>query len=178
MDAVALIPPFRAFRLLRLVRLLRLFRAFSGIYRAGMQFELLARHRGFAWILVAWLAVLATCSTFVFAAEHGFNKLIDSPFDAIWWGVSTITTVAYGDTYPMTAEGKVGAMVLMLLGIVLFSSLTAAFTSFFVSTDPSPSDPSTDGVVQRLQKLTSLRQDGMLTDDEFTAAKAVAIAGG
>ena len=176
-DAVAMIPPLRVFRILRLIRLFRLFRAFSGIYRAGMQFDRLARHRGFAWILVAWFAVLATCSAFVFVAEHGLNKLIDTPFDALWWGVSTITAVAYGDTYPVTPEGRAGGMVLMLLGIVLFSSLTAAFTSFFVSSDPKPGNPSKDGVVERLQMLVALRQDGLITDDEFSIAKAVAIAG-
>src|SRR5438552_10326697 len=116
-DALALVPPVRALRVLRLLRLLRLVRAFAGFYRVAMHIQGLARHRGLAWLLVAWLSVMAICSAFVYLAENGVNKLLASPFDALWWGVTTLTTVGYGDTYPVTPEGRLAAMVLMLLGI-------------------------------------------------------------
>jgi len=134
-DALALAPPIRALRVLRLLRLLRLIRAFSGIYRASMHVEALARHRGFAWLLSGWFGVMVICSAAVYAAEHGLNKLYDTPFDALWWGVSTLTTVGYGDTYPVTPEGRLAAMILMLLGIGLFSALTASITSYFITQD-------------------------------------------
>ncbi len=89
---------------------------------------------------VAWLTVMVICSAFVFTAEHGINKLIDTPFDALWWGVTTLTTVGYGDTYPVTSEGRIGAMVLMLLGIGLFSAITATITSYFISQDERADD--------------------------------------
>jgi hypothetical protein len=47
------------------------------------QVEGLARHRGFAWLLVGWLSVMVICSGAVYAAEHGVNRLIESPFDAL-----------------------------------------------------------------------------------------------
>ena len=170
-DAIALAPPVRAARVLRLLRLLRLVRAFAGFYRAAMHFEALARHRGFAWLIVTWLTVMVGCSAFVYFAEHGANELMDSPFDALWWGVTTLTTVGYGDTYPVTPEGRLGAMVLMLLGIGLFSAITATITSFFVSQGDQPGGGSAT-VVQDLRLLTDLRVQGSLTEDEFQAAKA------
>jgi voltage-gated potassium channel len=170
-DLIALAPPIRALRILRLLRLLRLVRSFAGIYRASMHIGGLARHRGFAWLIVSWLAVMVICSIALYAAEHGINKAIDSPFDALWWGVVTLSTVGYGDVYPITPEGKLAAMVLMLLGIGLFSAITATATSYLISTG-RPADPTRGGlVVEELERLAGLREQGSLTDDEFALAK-------
>src|SRR5438046_2188255 len=92
-----------------------------------------ATHRGFAWLIVASASIMVVCSAFVYQAEHGVNKLLASPFDALWWGVTTLTTVGYGDSYPVTQDGRLGAMLLMLLGIGLFSAITATITSYFIS---------------------------------------------
>lgn len=176
-DAVALVPPVRAFRLLRLLRLFRLVRAFAGFYRAAMHVQGLARHRGFAWLIVAWLSVMVTCSAFVYGAEHGTNKLMNSPFDALWWGVSTLTTVGYGDTYPITPEGRIGAMVLMLLGIGLFSAITATITSYFIAQENRTRTPGHE-FVDKLGALAELREQGSLTEEEFVVAKAQVLHGG
>jgi len=176
-DALALAPPLRAFRVFRLLRLLRLVRAFAGFYRAAMHVQSLARHRGFAWLVVAWLTVMVVCSAFVYAAEHGANKLLDTPFDALWWGVSTLTTVGYGDTYPITPEGRLGGMVLMLLGIGLFSAITATITSYFITQEQRTRTPGRE-FVDRLGALAELREQGSLTEEEFAAAKAQILHGG
>jgi voltage-gated potassium channel len=52
--------------------------------------------------------------------------------DAIWWGATTITTVGYGDRFPVTAAGRAVAVVLMLTGIALLGVVTAALASWFV----------------------------------------------
>lgn len=62
-DIVALAPPIRIARPLRLLRLLRLVRAFAGIYRAGLHVNGLARHKGFVWLLLAWLGVMASAES-------------------------------------------------------------------------------------------------------------------
>jgi len=171
--ALALVPPVRALRVLRLLRLLRLVRAFAGFDRVAMHIQGLARHRGLAWLLVAWPSVMAICSAFVYLAENSVNKLLASPFDALWWGVTTLTTVGYGDTYPVTPEGRLAAMVLMLLGIGLFSAITASITSYFVSQGTSGHR----SLPEELRGLADLRADGALTDDEFEAAKTTLIRG-
>jgi voltage-gated potassium channel len=195
-DVVALAPPIRSFRALRLLRLLRLVRAFAGVYRAAMHLHGLARHKGFAWLLLAWLGVMAVCSAWLYIAEHGINKAVDNPFDALWWGVVTLTTVGYGDVTPVTTEGRLAAMALMLLGIGLFGAITATITSYIMTSDlrrmeskvevdvdldrtmekrtaaPAESTSSASGtLVSDLERLAALRRNGDLTADEFSAAK-------
>ena len=147
-------------------------RAFAGVYRAATHLEGIARHRGFAWLLVSWLAVMVLCSIALYAAEHGINKTVASPFDALSWGVVTLSTVGYGDVVPLTPEGRLAAMILMLLGIGLFSAITATVTSYLLSTQV-PRDTSRGGkLVEEIERLAALREQGALTEEEFTDAKA------
>jgi voltage-gated potassium channel len=112
---------------------------------------------------------MALCSAWLYIAEHGFNKAIESPFDALWWGVVTLTTVGYGDVTPVTTEGRIAAMVLMLLGISLFGAITATITSYLISSDSRQGrEPA---LVDELERLSALHSTGVLTDDEFSMAK-------
>jgi voltage-gated potassium channel len=166
LDLFALIPVARGIRVLRLLRLLRLVRAFAGLYRALQHFERMARHRGLAWLFIAWLGVMVICSAILYTAEVGINQAVASPFDALWWGITTLTTVGYGDVVPKTVEGKVAASALMILGISLFSAITATVTSFMLTSADSPSPSS------RLRELADLHAAGLLTDDEYGAKRA------
>jgi len=195
-DLVAIAPPIRGARVLRLLRLLRLVRAFAGIYRAGLHIGGLARHRGFAWLLLAWLGVMAVCSAWMYVAEKGANEFVNSPFDALWWGVVTLTTVGYGDVVPHTTEGRIAAMVLMLLGIGLFGAITATITSYFLSSDLRRMESKVEAdvvldttmerrtalsaertssasgtLVSELERLAALHRSGALTAEEFGRAK-------
>src|SRR4029077_2550860 len=111
------------------LRLLRLLRTFAGVGRAMEHVERVGKHQGFIWLFLAWIAVMLLCSVGLYAAENGVNEAITSPLDALWWGITTMTTVGYGDIYPVTAEGKVAASVLMILGIGTYSAITATIAS-------------------------------------------------
>jgi voltage-gated potassium channel len=163
-DAIAVIPTIRGIRVLRLLRLLRLVRAFAGMARALTSFERLARHRGLVWLLAAWAAVMVLSSLALYVAENGKNPKVTSILDALWWGITTMTTVGYGDVAPVTPEGRLAATVLMILGIGLFSAVTATVTSFLLVAERDPLD--------ELAKLGDLRDRGLVTEAEFTLKRA------
>jgi voltage-gated potassium channel len=78
--------------------------------------------------LVVFMASLA-----VFDAERGApDASITGYGDAVWWALTTITTVGYGDEYPVTEEGRLVAVLLMVGGIALLGVVTAAVASWFV----------------------------------------------
>jgi voltage-gated potassium channel len=52
--------------------------------------------------------------------------------DGLWWAVTTVTTVGYGDRFPTTSEGRILAVMLMLVGISLVGVITASVASWFV----------------------------------------------
>jgi len=112
---------------------------------------------------------LVVCSAWLYVAEHGVNKAIENPFDALWWGVVTLTTVGYGDVTPVTTEGRIAAMALMLLGIGLFGAITATITSYLLSRE-SVHDPDLS-LAGDLERLAALHRQGDLTDEEFAAGK-------
>lgn len=169
-DLISCVPPMRWFRWFRLLRLLRLVRAFAGVGRALGHVERLARHRGLVWLMVAWVGVMLLSVVGLYFSEEGINASIRSPFDALWWGLTTMTTVGYGDVFPVTAEGRIAAGVLMILGIGLYSAITATITSFLITGDDSID------MAGQLERLAVLHDAANLTDPEYAAAKAAVIA--
>lgn len=61
------------------------------------------------------------------------NANINSFGDALWWACETVTTVGYGDRYPVTTAGRFVAVALMVMGIALVGCVTAAVAAWFIS---------------------------------------------
>lgn len=72
--------------------------------------------------------------------EHDANSNIKTAEDAIWWAFVTITTVGYGDKYPVTTEGRIIAAFLMVTGVGLFGTFTGYMTSWFVGSQKKESN--------------------------------------
>lgn len=171
-DAVALIPPIRA---LRILRLLRLVRAFSGFYRAGMALKPVARHRGFLSLVAVWVGLGVLCSVAFYAAEtEAQPRVVDDPFDAIWWGVGSLSTVG-SDLFPITMEGRIAAIALMVVGVFLFSAITATITSVLLANSGTDETSERIGLSRELARLADLHERGMIDDGEFHRSKQLAM---
>ncbi|MDE3252882.1 MAG: ion transporter [Bacteroidota bacterium] len=119
----------RMFRLFRLIRVLRAFRSVrhlaNHIFRRRTQGALTTAS------MVAVLMILFS-SIAILEVEKAPNSNIKSAEDAIWWSYVTITTVGYGDKYPVTTEGRIIAALLMTVGVALFGTFTAYLASWFI----------------------------------------------
>lgn len=168
-DLVALLPVSRGLRIARLLRVLRLTRFFASTYRAVVRAERMRGAEGIALVVVGWTAVSAICCIAFYAVEVQVNPALQTPIDAIWWGVTTLSTVGYGDIIPATQEGRLVAGALMLLGIGLFGAITAIVTNTLVArTD----EATPGGAISDLERLAALRASDAISIQEFETVKA------
>lgn len=120
----------RTFRLIRLLRLLRAFRStkllINHIFRNRAQGAL-------STVSIIAILLIIFSSIAILQVEDNPNSNIKTAEDAIWWAYVTITTVGYGDKYPVTIEGRIIAGILMTAGVGLFGTFTAFVASWFVS---------------------------------------------
>lgn len=127
-----MIDSLRFGRLFRILRLLRIIRAFRSAH-ALMKYLFAKRAQG-TLISVITLGVLLVISSSIaiLTVETDPNSNILTAEDALWWSYVTITTVGYGDKFPVTTEGRLIGVVLMTYGIGIFGAVTAYASSHFL----------------------------------------------
>ena len=116
-----LLPAFRSLRVLRVIVVLR-----------GLEPYLNTRSSRVGMIVgVTFPLILYTAALSIFEAErYAAGSNIQSFGDAVWWSIASVTTVGYGDKFPVTPDGRVIATFLMVIGIGLFSALTALLAAW------------------------------------------------
>lgn len=140
-DAVALLPLFltlastsfywlrfaRIVRILRVVRLGRMSTAFDSVMAAlyDRRFEL------WVSIIIAMLLMLFSASLLYFAEGQAQPEAFGSIPRALWWSIVTLTTIGYGDAYPITVLGKMCAAVIAVCGIGVIAMPTGIFAAAF-----------------------------------------------
>jgi voltage-gated potassium channel len=122
--ASVLLPFLRPLRLMRVI-------SFGGLalqkIAVGRQFAIMVKV-AITTIFIAYIAAVQI--TITERAVEGSN--IKTFADGLWWAVTTVTTVGYGDRFPTTTEGRLLAVMLMFMGISLVGVITASVAAWFV----------------------------------------------
>ena len=135
-DLISSIPMnfFLAGRLFRVFQLVRVLRAMRSIDYLSHYFLKNRVRSAFTSAAIVAFLTLVFCAIGILKMEKdapGSN--IKTAEDALWWAYVTITTVGYGDKFPVTSEGRIIAAVLMTVGVGLFGTFTAYVASWFVA---------------------------------------------
>lgn len=156
-DLLSSIPTVAALRVGRAARVLRIIRVLRGVKATRVLASTVIERRSES---AAVAAALSTILLLVFASvailhfESVPEANIKSADDAVWWAVATLTTVGYGDRYPVTWEGRTVAVTLMVLGMCLVGVLSGLFASWFMA----PAAARNRGEIEQLQaEIAALR---------------------
>lgn len=154
-DLIAIMPFFLPFvidlRFVRVVRLLRMFRLFKMTKYSEsltvLAYVLRKKSRDMLSAFVILFIVLIMSSSMMYLVERDAQPEIFSSIpESMWWGLITLTTIGYGDTYPVTPAGKIIASGVALIGIAVYAIPAGIMASAFAEAHKNNSDRSNDSV--------------------------------
>ncbi len=131
-DLLAILPGYRPLRIFRIFVIFRLFKLIRYVRSINTFIEVLANKKFELFILllaVTFVTFIGGAVIYVFEAHD--NPKIHNLFDAIYWSLITVSTVGYGDITPVTDEGKVLTMILIIFGIGFISFATSIIATAF-----------------------------------------------
>jgi len=153
LSSIPNVDPLRWGRLARIFRIIRVLRAL-GSTRRIVAFLYRRRMSGlFGTALLVTFLLLVFSSIAILALEDEEGSNIKTPSDAIWWAFTTITTVGYGDRFPVTTEGRIVAVILMVAGISLFGVFTGLFAKMFMEPDVQRDESDIKGLMEEVRQL-------------------------
>lgn len=169
LSSIPMVDALRWGRVTRVFRIIRVLRALGSTRRivAYLYRRRMSSLAGTA-LLVTFLLLVFSCIA-ILALENEEGANIKTPSDAVWWALTTITTVGYGDRYPVTTEGRMVAVVLMVSGISLFGIFTGLFAKMFIEPDMKREDSDIKLLAQEVRLLRE-RIESMEGRNATTAA--------
>ncbi len=134
-DLLSSIPNINFMRIGRVVRLIRVIRIIRSIKTTTPFLQHVFKNKiqgTLTSVTIISFFMIMISSILILHYETAPNSNIKTAEDAFWFSYSTITTVGYGDIYPVTTEGRIIAIILMTVGVGLFGTFTAYVSSWFV----------------------------------------------
>lgn len=181
-DLLAIIPFYLPFifpidlLFLRVLRLFRIFRVFK-LARYTQSFAILSRvlKKEKESLVITFFLLIVTLiisSSLMYYAEKDVQpEVFGSIPNSMWWAVASLTTVGYGDVYPVTAMGRFMAGFIVLLGIGFVALPTAIMSSGYINELKRTNSESMANTITDLERITSLKEKGTLNPDEFDDLK-------
>lgn len=170
-DLLAILPFYLPFiitfdlRFLRIMRLVRLFRVIK-IARYSKALSLIGdvlkrkKEELFLTIFITFLLLLVASSLMFYVEHDAQPEQFSNIFQSFWWAIATLTTIGYGDIYPVTALGKLLSAVIALLGIGLVALPTGILSAGFMDSLKKNENPKTCphcGVILEEKEKVALR---------------------
>jgi len=171
-DLISSIPMADTFRIGRLARVIRVVRLLRAIRSSKHMMGFLLRKQrstSLLSVLTLSLVLMVSGAIAVLQFETTNNSNIQSPADALWWAFTTITTVGYGDKYPVTQEGRFVAAILMTVGVGVFGTFTGFMASLFVDPELKQEEVEIQHLtkaIQSLSKQIDALESRLLTDQD------------
>jgi voltage-gated potassium channel len=136
--------------------IMRLLRVLRGVKSARMLAHFVVSRRAESAFLAATLLsllLLVACSIAILQFEIPAGGNIATPQDAMWWAVSTMTTVGYGDRYPISAEGRLVAVFLMAAGVGVFGTFSGLVASWFLLPAAAETESDLQNISRQLRDI-------------------------
>lgn len=155
-DLLASIPVIESLRwgrAVRLLRVLRLIRSLRSIQRILAELFAHRTRGGVTSVALISFLVVTFSSLGILICERAPQSNIRTAEDAIWWSFSTITTVGYGDKYPVTTAGRVVAISVMVMGVGLFGTLSGLIASIFLGDAEAKIEADESAILTELRAL-------------------------
>ncbi len=148
LDAISIVPMLRIARILRIVRVARIVGRMGGLEKALRAFFANKATGGLLLVLLIAILVMEFGSLAILWAERSSpDANITTAEDAVWYLIVTMSTVGYGDQYPVTDLGRLIGSVIIVVGVGVFGTLTGFLANVFLSpSDASASDDESETV--------------------------------
>ena len=162
LDLVSSVPMVEPFRLGRIARMIRIVRVLRSMRSTRILTGYILQRRAQGAFLASSLitgVLLVFGSVAILQFETGPDANIQGPQDALWWSIVTLTTVGYGDRFPITMEGRLIAAMMMIAGVGLFGSISGFVSSWFLGTDERAQEEELRQVHAELLALRKLLQE-------------------
>jgi voltage-gated potassium channel len=172
LGSIPAIPALRLFRLFRLARVVRVLRI-GGPKRIVREFSE-RRSESVLYITITFALILLTVGSMavLYFEDKNPDANIHNGNDAIWWSIVTITTVGYGDRYPVTNGGRVIGMVTMMVGIGIFGVITSFMANAFMAPTKQQREAAEKKAQIDKEKEEAAREAAVHADAELQALKA------